>query len=209
MGASQTILPFELAASDESRTARWAFAARSSTATVIRDPRSKIGGASRGHKSGCFPGLTRSTRCRRVSSIAPATRRPRWPRSPSASPRIPCGTALQRTCSAIAIATAFATLGSCSSDSSPPFVGDPKCFRNSDDGHLRLRQAVRDRYLAGITIGSRAQTLKLASYEAPARCKQDGRFHSALSAEIVSSNFGSSRFAMALRPASPPPSPNS
>ena len=46
-----------------------------------------------------FPGLTRSTRCRRVSSIAPATRRPRWPRSPSASPRIPCGTALQRTCS--------------------------------------------------------------------------------------------------------------
>src|SRR5258705_2571134 len=50
------------------------------------------------HKSGCFPGLTRSTRCRRVSSIAPATRRPRWPRSPSASPRIPCGTALQRTC---------------------------------------------------------------------------------------------------------------
>ena len=56
------------------------------------------GGASRGHKSGCFPGLTRSTRCRRVSSIAPATRRPRWPRSPSASPRIPCGTVLQRTC---------------------------------------------------------------------------------------------------------------
>ena len=46
-------------------------------------------------------------------------------------------------------------------------------------------------------------------YEAPARCKQDGRFHSALSAEIVSSNFSSSRFAMALRPASPPPSPNS
>src|SRR5712671_2110167 len=34
------------------------------------------GGASRGHKSGCFPGLTRSTRCRRASSIAPATRRP-------------------------------------------------------------------------------------------------------------------------------------
>jgi hypothetical protein len=27
--------------------------------------------------------------------------------------------------------------------SPPPFVGDPKCFRNSDDGHLRLRQAVQ------------------------------------------------------------------
>ena len=45
-----------------------------------------------------FPGLDRSTRCRRVSSIAPATRRPRWPTSPSTSPRIPCGTVLQRTC---------------------------------------------------------------------------------------------------------------
>jgi len=30
---------------------------------------------SRGHKSGCFLGWTRSTRCRRVSSIGPATRR--------------------------------------------------------------------------------------------------------------------------------------
>ena len=46
------------------------------------------------------------------------------------------------------------------SDSSPPFVGDPKCFTNSDDGHLRLRQAVRDRYLAGITTGSRAPDIE-------------------------------------------------
>ena len=53
---------------------------------------------SRGHKSGCFLGWTRSTRCRRVSSIGPATRRLIWRRSPSASPRILCGTALQRTC---------------------------------------------------------------------------------------------------------------
>jgi hypothetical protein len=46
------------------------------------------------------------------------------------------------------------------SDSSPPLVGDLKCFRNSDDGHLRFRQAARDRYLAGITTGSRAPDIE-------------------------------------------------
>src|SRR3984893_997536 len=45
-----------------------------------------------------FPGLDPINPMSTLSSIAPATRRPRWPRSPSASPRIPCGTVLQRTC---------------------------------------------------------------------------------------------------------------
>jgi hypothetical protein len=163
----------------------------------------------------CFPKNSIGKHMGSNGEVCPAQRSFIRPPKPSRQNHIGTGAPPRHTRPrSICIAGCHHFAGACSllSDSQTVFFASPASqywgSRVSVDSRLRRSPGLIMRPTTLVVRGRRTSFCG-TSMRRPLVANRDGRLHSALSAEIVSSNFGSSRFAMALRPASPPPSPNS